>query len=518
MEENPINTLSSVSHQQRSTLSAGAQMANILVPALMMGILGDYLLHVFPWGINVTLFVCLLTGLMIWEWLTFQETAACVEVLLIGCLFSIFLAWRDSTVLKSLNLLGLLGILLLICSRPTRRDLYSGTLPALVVNALRTGAKTFVIAIGQLTFQDIDWTSFKGVIAKSKGRGLSMKILRALFLTLPIVIVFSWLLASADKVFKQLLLDLFLRSSENTPQLFYHVLWIGIIAGLVAIILRTLLQGPRWLAANLTPPELLRIGGFEVVSVLGSLLVLFATFIFVQFRYWFGGVHLIRTISELTYAGYLHSGFYQLLAVVALLHLILLIGAWLVKVAGQLTQTLFQGLSFALILLNYFILASAFFRLHIYIKAYGMTILRFYVAATLVWSSVVFLLFLVKLLRPSWSSFTGAYLYSIIFGVLALNLINPDARIAQINLERTLKEGKNLDMAYLQVLSADAVPTILEYEQRLPEFDFTGLKNQFSASTNLYAQSNWRSWNYSRSKTLRLILSTQSKDRKQFLE
>ncbi len=505
-------TTSNASQQQLFTLSARERIVTILVPAVIMGILGDYLLRTFPWGINATLFVCLLSGVMIWEWRTFQETAPCVEVLLAGCLLSIFLALRDAAILKNLNLFGLACLLLLLCSRPTRRDLYAGTLLAPFVNAFRTGAKTLVIAAGQLAFQDIDWTRFKGIAAKSKGRGLSTKILRALFLTLPIVIVFGWLLASADMVFKRVLLDMLLHSTEDIPQLIYHVLWTGIIAGSIAVMLHTLLKGPRWRTVNLMQPDILRVSGLEVSSVLGSLLALFAAFIFVQFSYWFGGDILIRTIPDLTYADYLHSGFYQLLAVAALLHLILLIGAWLVKVADRLTQVLFQGLSVALILLNYFILASAFFRLQIYIKAYGLTILRFYVAAILVWIAIVFLLFLVKLLKPAWSSFTGAYLYSIIVGLVVLNLINPDARIAQINLERALKGGKNLDMAYLQVLSADAVPTILEYEQRLPAFNFTHLKNRFRASTDVYAHSNWRSWNYSRSKALRLMSSVWSKD------
>ncbi len=507
------NPNSGTAHQQLFTF-ARERIAAILVPAVMLGILGNYLLRTFPWGLNVPLFVCLLAGVMIWEWRTFQERTACVEVLLTACLLSFFLAWRDAAVLRYSNVAGLAGILLLLCSRPGRRELYSGTLPALLVNAVRTVGKTFVIALGQLVFQDIDWTGFKGiaVAAKNKGSGVPMKIVRALFLTLPIVIVFGWLLASADVVFKQLLVDMLLVSTENTPQLFYHVLWTGIISVLAAVLLRTLLKGPQWRTVDFVPPAVLRVSGLEVVSVLGSLLTLFAAFISVQFRNWFGGDQLIRTTPELTYADYLHSGFYQLLAVVVLLHLILLIGAWLVKAANRLTQTLFQGLSSVLVLLNYFILASAFFRLHIYIKAYGLTILRFYVATILVWVGVVFFLFLVRLLRPRWSSFTGAYLYSIIIGVLALNLINPDARIAQINLERSLKNGKNLDTEYLQLLSADAVPTILKYEQDLPEFDFTDLKDQFSAANDVYAHSNWRSWNYSRSKALQLMSSTQSKN------
>ena len=48
-----------------------------------------------------------------------------------------------------------------------------------------------------------------------------------------------------------------------------------------------------------------------------------------------------------------------------------------------------------------------------------------------------------------------------------LNLVNPDAVVARVNLQRA-GEGAPLDIAYLGSLSADAVPTILGAVQDLP--------------------------------------------------
>jgi hypothetical protein len=508
MEENTIHTTLNGSYQQPSSPLAHQRMGEILGAAILLGIAGNYLLRTFPWGINATLFICLLTGIILWEWRRFQEKAACVELLLAGCLLCLFLAWRDANALKVLNVTGAGGILILLCARPTRHEIYAGTLLALLVNSIRTVLKSFLVALFQLVFKDIQWARhLNGAIdVPIKHHGALKKIIRALLFTLPLVIIFTWLFASADEKFKEIILNWFDWSGRNSHHLLHHLIWIVIIFALAATVLKTLVFGPYWLTVDATPPGALQIGALEVASVLSSLITLFAIFIFVQFRYWFGGDLLIRIIPELTYAGYLHKGFYQLLAVGALLHLILLVGAWLVNAADHLTNKLFQVLSVPLILLNYFVLASAFFRLHIYINAYGLTVLRFYAAAILGWLGVVFLLFLGKLLKPTWTTFTGAYMYSVIAAILALNLINPDALIARINLERA-RQGKQLDIQYLWKLSADAVPVILHHQNRLTEHDRMVLISQINRKNQAYAQGNWRSWNYSRSRALRLLSS-----------
>jgi hypothetical protein len=290
-----------------------------------------------------------------------------------------------------------------------------------------------------------------------------------------------------------------------------HLVWISIFFVLAATILRTLVLGPRWLNVNSDSPEALQLGALEVSSALGSLVILFAIFILLQFRYWFGGDDLIQATPDFTYADYLHKGFYQLLAVAALLHLILLVGAWLVNTAEHRARELFRGLSIPLILLNYFVLASAFFRLRIYVEVYGLTVLRFYVAAILGWLGVVFLLFLGKLLRPAWAAFTGAYIYSMIAAILVLNVINPDALIARINLERAW-QGEQLDTQYLQNLSADAVPVILRHQNRLAEHDRVALIEQMNQKNQAYAHHSWRNWNYSRSRAIKLLQSQPVKE------
>ncbi len=50
-------------------------------------------------------------------------------------------------------------------------------------------------------------------------------------------------------------------------------------------------------------------------------------------------------------------------------------------------------------------------------------------------------------------------------GILAINVMNPDALIASTNIDR-MEHGKRFDAYYLATLSADAVPVLVE---SLPE-------------------------------------------------
>jgi hypothetical protein len=119
----------------------------------------------------------------------------------------------------------------------------------------------------------------------------------------------------------------------------------------------------------------------------------------------------------------------------------------------------FNGLSSLMVGLVLVILASAFQRLLLYEAAYGYTQLRLYSHVFMVWLAVTFVWFLVALwLRPDRFAI-GAFL-AILGFVLTLNIINPDALIAERNLARYQTTGK-LDVHYLTTLSEDVVPALV---------------------------------------------------------
>jgi hypothetical protein len=105
------------------------------------------------------------------------------------------------------------------------------------------------------------------------------------------------------------------------------------------------------------------------------------------------------------------------------------------------------------------VVASALYRMHVYQEAYGFTRLRLLVDVFEGWLGLLVLGVLVSgvTLRAAWlpraSLLSGAGL------LLLLAAVNPDAWIAQHNLDRYDETGK-VDWSYLKGLSADAVPVL----------------------------------------------------------
>ncbi len=188
----------------------------------------------------------------------------------------------------------------------------------------------------------------------------------------------------------------------------------------------------------------------ESFGIVGSLLVLFAAFGVIQATCLFGQVALP---AHLTWAEYARQGFFQLLIVAGLA--LALITA--LRNAAEFPAHLkapFRAICTVLIALTLLILASAVKRISLYEDAYGFTRIRVYsevfawaLAAMLAWRAVT-----VWSLPRTFA--TGVFACSIGF-VIALNLINPDAYIAEQNLAR-----QDVDQGYLLSLSADATPVI----------------------------------------------------------
>src|SRR5205814_809445 len=88
-------------------------------------------------------------------------------------------------------------------------------------------------------------------------------------------------------------------------------------------------------------------------------------------------------------------------------------------------------------------------------------------------------------LRGKRERFAGGLVLSGLAAVVLLNVANPDAIIARVNLDRAA-HGKRVDLDYLDTLSPDAVPALAG---RIPAARLRSL-----AECDL----RWRSWNVSR--------------------
>ena len=331
-------------------------------------------------------------------------------------------------------------------------------------------------------------------------------IARGILVAAPVVAIFAALLASADPIYSRRLADILKWFNlDNLPEYIWRLGYILALAyGLSGVYLHALLHSQDERLIGQEKPWLAPFFGFtEAAVVLASVSLLFASFVAVQFQYFFGGNANI-TVEGFTYAEYARRGFGELVAV-ALFSLVLLLGLDAATRRQTSTQRWgFSGFTGVLVTLVTIILASAFQRLLLYEQAYGFTRLRTLTHVFMVWLGILLVTTLVLELARRMRIFPAAVLLAAVgFGV-TLNSINVDGLIVRQNVQRT-RSGFPLDSTYLMDLSTDAVPALVSLyaDPGLPKEIHTGLGGPLACQAARLKEEtkdlSWQSFNFSRS-------------------
>lgn len=296
-------------------------------------------------------------------------------------------------------------------------------------------------------------------------------VLRGVTIALPIVALFAYLLASADLVFSQKLVDFMkIFQTEKITEYGFRLTYILVIGyGLAGVILHaaTLSTDEKLLGENkpLLQPFL---GFIESTIVLGSVVVLFATFVAVQFQYLFGGETNINVVGY-TYSEYARKGFGELIAVAFFALLMWLTLSAITRREIEFLRRIFSSLGVALVVLVLVILVSAYQRLALYEVVYGFSRLRTYTHVFLVWLGLLLVATIVLEILRRERAFAFAALSMAVGFAISLPILNVDAFIVQQNIQRQLRAEKDakvgLDVQYFIHLSDDAVPTLVSLFQ-----------------------------------------------------
>lgn len=275
-------------------------------------------------------------------------------------------------------------------------------------------------------------------------------------LTVVLLLVFGSLFATADAAFAALV------PRPRLGLLPVRVVAAIAVAGIAVSAAFLGAAPPRWDVLAPSPGRPVRVVEWLVpIAVLDAL---FLTFVTVQLTVLFGGHrHVLDTVG-LTYAEYARDGFGQLVVVTLLtLSVVAATVRWAPResLSQRVALRLLLGVLCALALV---VVASALYRLHLYEEAFGFTRLRLFMNAFETWLGAVVVLVLAAGVRLRATWLARALVVSAAAGLLVLGAVDPDAFVAERNIERYLATG-SLDVGYLQQLSADAVPAV----DRLPE-------------------------------------------------
>jgi hypothetical protein len=461
----------------------------LLLTCVGLGIVADVLFRGSQLGLNVSLFVtAIVVSLYVWSRRTQQHT---LSPLLLGSLLLLtwLFVWRDSLFLQFLDLAAQFFLLLLIAGRLTQRLLLNTNFAEMIFNFLQTGI-SLVISPFAFLFGS-SWQEL-GKFRQKGNASVVFALVRGLVIALPLLIVFAFLLSSADERFATLLGNLF---SFDLGSMISHVFVIAVVSFIMLAGFAQTLFGTPWKELNVKTPSFLSLGVIETSVVFGSLVLLFSSFIAVQFGYLFGGETRVMT-SDVTFAQYGRRGFFELVAVTILLHVVLLFGLWFTS--ENKAKNLYRWLATALVVLLFGIIWSAFSRLNLYISTYGLTELRYYSSAATLWIGVVMAYFLCRLHLNRFPKIALSYILLGVAGVVALYLSNPDARITEVNLGQA-QTSAEVDVNYLYELSLDAVPTMINFlETQRGGMTTRQLEDLLKQKHEFLLPTDWRGFNLGR--------------------
>ncbi len=456
-----IQEIKTIPQSKQNPLTHIQSPGRIFIVGLGLAMLVDFFFYGKPLGIGLLLFVSI-SLIALWRIGRLEQLA--VQKRNLWLLFPLFffatMAFvRANEFLTVMNVLAVLTLLAYVLFFYGNGRVQGLGLMDTIFLPLRVGGQSVLLA-APVVSDSLDGESVRN------GRRHTVPIIRGLLISLPILFLFTGLLASADLIFAEFVQDfLALEFLNNIIDwlwrgfLILGIAWV-IIGGFALALHRRTAGDDQGKLERFAQqiPRVFALGFTETTIILLLVNALFLSFVAIQFTYLFGGQENIH-IDGYTYAEYVRRGFAELVAV-AMMAVGLVWGLnWITRRTSKTQIKFFNSLGTLLILLVLVLLASAWKRMSLYESTYGYTELRLIVYLFMGWLACLLFWFVLTLWQRPDRFAVGVLLTAMGF-LMTLNLLNPDAFIAQQNLNRYELSGK-VDMAYLTTLSDDAVPYLI---------------------------------------------------------
>ena len=486
-----------------------------LLGAVLLGVLADPLLRNAPWGLGLVVWMAVFAAIVVT--LARQDGRPLSREsqlwLAVAVLFAAGLAWRDAGMLQAFDVLAMLTALVLLA-------MSIGAIPvpgfalARVRDLIRAAFGTGVdVAIGvvPLLLRDAELNTAH----HPSDSGNVRRIGRALVITVPILLVFTLLLAHADPVFG----SFFTFPDVDLALVLSHIFIAGFFAWVVAGWLRRSLLATPGAADASGIPLPLSIGATDVALALGALNVLFAAFVVTQIGWLFGGEALVLRTTGLSYAAYARRGFFELMGVAGLLLPVLLAAQALIPASDSRTFRFYRRFAVPLVVLLGAIMISAAARMRLYIQYYGISADRVYATAVMTWLAIVFVWLAFTVLRSRPRTFAAGVMASGFAVLFTLNVLNPDALVARANLARGdagRTGAAGADLQYVASLGGEAIPVLVS-KLTAPQISVdsaaqdarcaaaASVLTRWSGEERAAAARNWPQWNIARKRAMQAV-------------
>jgi hypothetical protein len=421
-----------------------------LTAALLLGAAADGLMHDGPGGVGLALWIAMLAVNAVALFSRVGRTPSRQAVLWLAAavLFSLGLAWRNSDTLQAFDFLAMLFSLAMaaVSVRDPRAALFARRLRDTLLTGLDVAGNT---AAGVLPL------AFREALTSDTGNqafGRVRTLVRPAIIAVAALMIFGALLRSADPIFASWV-DIPFDVGTIVP----HLIVAGFFAWIVAGWARAgLVENPT--SRRSAAPLPIQLGAADITAALGTLVVLFTAFVASQIGWLFGGEKFLQARTGLTAAAYARQGFFQMVWVVTLVVPILVGTRAALAPDGQRALARRHTLlSIPVVVLLGAIIGSAMLRMKMYVHYYGLTTDRFYPTVFMLWLATVIVWLAFTVLRDWGRPFVGGSVLSGMAFLVGLNVVDPDAIVASVNVSRaerlTPGTGPGLDLEHLASLN-----------------------------------------------------------------
>ncbi|MBN8662494.1 MAG: DUF4173 domain-containing protein [Candidatus Obscuribacter phosphatis] len=512
-------------------------LASLALGGLARALLDDSITHGAPLGLGMTLIVMLNTSAAILSLLLIRkENKRALLFFIPAALASTGLSLNDSPWLRALDIAAIsISTAFGVYASISKEPMLSGVMKT--IQNYSSGAIAPLLAAIELVSENIA----KRTLMNDEASRIFGFIMKGSFIATPFLLVFTALLCSADAAFAKHLGD-FIKLFD-LPKLLELSVTTSILSAMVGGLLWSVAQwtaqsepnlastaseastpstnglernsleissteiasaenagsesaSRRSNSQDLTPATTgIKIALPEMATALTLLNLLFGAFVCVQIKYLFGGAHLVQITSGLTFAEYARRGFFELCTVSVLMLPLLLSADAVCPRASKKAKIVFNTLVSSTVLLLLTIVASAIERMQLYSREYGMSELRFFTTAFMLYLATIFLAYLASVIRAQRRIFVPATYALGLISISALHMVNPEYIISKSNMSRP---ADKIDVGYVLSLSCDGLPPIVDELPRLPEAERKHTASQLLARLNGAWKIDWRAFNLSR--------------------
>ncbi len=332
------------------------------------------------------------------------------------------------------------------------------------------------------------------------------RVLRAVAIAIPAMLVLLAVLSGADMVFSRTVGNFFanILDTINIFSLFRLIL-----SAAVALYLFGLLCSagePLAGSSEANPPKKADMLILNILLV--SILTVYTVFCVIQFKYLFCGAELPYGLS---YTDYARRGFFELLGLSAVN--IALILFTVRRRGGGPGKAAANGLCCYMCAVTAVLLVSSFYRMLLYCGDDGLTRLRLFVLGFLIFEALGLAATAVYIFKPVFNPGLVYLGLGLIYYII-LNLVPVDYFVAKSQVDMYLS-GRRTELYYAFTLSADAAPQLARIK---PDssiiFEKAVVKQLYDRYfDSLEPAGDWRYFNFSRSRAAKIFLGAEEMEK-----